>query len=276
MNQLEMKQVAIDLCNCLLERQTSSKIKPLIHSEDLHSTILDLLECAGDLDCLTTIQLCKVIRKTLDWSSHTAALIGMLIQTTVDRAFYFDQSLKNLSKGTSAAVFIRPFEVEMLQDLAETLLVFPLTLNEATLQPSVENSLYYLLGCGFEALQKSAFVLLKFIFENFIPSVEYKTNEEDDLKMLIKRGTEESKEVQQVHSTAFKNISENLLKLIEEAPSHEDEPEENQAISIKDQLESLVYGESEEGQMSSKVFGYLLAWNAMLIKIENGRIKAQL
>lgn len=91
----------------------------------------------------------------------------------------------------------------------------------------MENSLYYLLGCGFEALQKSAFVLLKFIFENFIPSVEYKTNEEDDLKMLIKRGTEESKEVQQVHSTAFKNISENLLKLIEEAPSHEDEPEEN-------------------------------------------------
>ena len=28
--------------------------------------------------------------------------------------------------------------------------------------------------------------------------------------------------------------------------------------------------------MSSKVFGYLLAWNAMLSKIENGRIKAQL
>jgi hypothetical protein len=50
-----MKQVAIDLCNCLLERQTSSKIKPLINSEDLHSTILDLLGCAGDLDCLTTI-----------------------------------------------------------------------------------------------------------------------------------------------------------------------------------------------------------------------------
>jgi hypothetical protein len=35
-----------------------------------------------------------------------------------------------------------------------------------------------------------------------------------------------------------------------------------------------VYGEAEEGQMNNKVFGYLLAWNAMLHKIEHGRIKA--
>jgi hypothetical protein len=28
--------------------------------------------------------------------------------------------------------------------------------------------------------------------------------------------------------------------------------------------------------MSTKIFGYLLAWNAMLTKIEFGRIKAQL
>jgi len=28
--------------------------------------------------------------------------------------------------------------------------------------------------------------------------------------------------------------------------------------------------------MSNKVFGYFLAWNAMLLKIENGRIKSQL
>jgi len=28
--------------------------------------------------------------------------------------------------------------------------------------------------------------------------------------------------------------------------------------------------------MNNKVFGYLLTWNAMLLKIEHGRIKAQL
>lgn len=37
-----------------------------------------------------------------------------------------------------------------------------------------------------------------------------------------------------------------------------------------------MYGSSEEGQMNNKVFGYLLAWNATLLKIENGRIKASL
>lgn len=123
-----------------------------MNCEELHSTVLDLLETAGELACQTTIQLCKVIRKTLDWSSQTSTIISMLIQITVDRAFYFDQSLKNLSNGTSVAVFIRPFEVEMLQELAETLLVFPLTLSDSNLQSTVENSIYYLLGCGFEAL----------------------------------------------------------------------------------------------------------------------------
>jgi len=33
-------------------------------------------------------------------------------------------------------------------------------------------------------------------------------------------------------------------------------------------LERLVLGESQEGCMNSKIFGYLLAWNAMLSKIE--------
>ena len=41
-------------------------------------------------------------------------------------------------------------------------------------------------------------------------------------------------------------------------------------------LERLVLGESQEGCMNNKVFGYLLAWNAMLMKIEQGRIKSQL
>jgi hypothetical protein len=33
-------------------------------------------------------------------------------------------------------------------------------------------------------------------------------------------------------------------------------------------LEQLVFGESQEGCINNKIFGYLLAWNAMLSKIE--------
>lgn len=41
-------------------------------------------------------------------------------------------------------------------------------------------------------------------------------------------------------------------------------------------LERLVLGENLDGCMNSKIYGYFLAWNAMLIKIEQGRIKSQL
>jgi hypothetical protein len=60
-------------------------------------------------------------------------------------------------------------------------------------------------------------VLLKFIYENFILPVEFQASEEDDLKNLVAK-IEETK----VTSTAFKNISPSLLRLIDEAPSNED------------------------------------------------------
>lgn len=49
-----------------------------------------------------------------------------------------------------------------------------------------------------------------------------------------------------------------------------------QFMASNEVLEKLVLGESQEGCMNSKVFGYMLAWNAMLLKIEQGRIKSQL
>ena len=33
-------------------------------------------------------------------------------------------------------------------------------------------------------------------------------------------------------------------------------------------LEKLVLGESQEGCLNNKIYGYMLAWNAMLMKIE--------
>ena len=41
-------------------------------------------------------------------------------------------------------------------------------------------------------------------------------------------------------------------------------------------LETLVFGQKEEGCMNAQIFGYLLAWNAVLTKIEQGRIKVAL
>jgi hypothetical protein len=98
--------------------------------------------------------------------------------------------LKKLGSGQGSGV--RPFEIEMLQELAETLLVCPYTLSEQTLSPSIEENLFFLLGCGYEPLQKSAYVLLKFIYENFVPPVEFTSNEEDDMKILQERNDEET------------------------------------------------------------------------------------
>jgi len=98
-------------------------------------------------------------------------------------------------------------------------------------------------------------------------------DQDADLQQLMQRKDEESKE--QTHSSAYNNISKSLLRLIDEAPSQNDDDAQME-FGTKDQLETLVYGENEEGHMNNKVFGYLLTWNTTLAKIEHGRIRAQL
>lgn len=38
------------------------------------------------VDCKAVIWLCKVIRKTIDWTPTSSAIVGMFIQTVKDRA----------------------------------------------------------------------------------------------------------------------------------------------------------------------------------------------
>ena len=73
----------------------------------------------------------------------------------------------------------------------------------------------------------------------------------------------------------FKNVSHNLVQLIDNAPPviDHDQEEQQQFIGSQNMLEQLVFGESQDGCIDNKIFGYLLAWNAMLSKIEQGRIK---
>ena len=66
----------------------------------------------------------------------------------------------------------------MLQEVAETLIAMTSHVT-ATIN---ENDLYTLIGSGVEALQKAAFVLLKHLYENFIPTLTFKI---DDREMLL-------------------------------------------------------------------------------------------
>ena len=75
-------------------------------------TQLELLEYTGEVDCQNTITLCKVIRKTLTWSSAADSIVSVLVQTTRDRAEHFDNALKSM--GGKAGSVVRPFEIEML------------------------------------------------------------------------------------------------------------------------------------------------------------------
>jgi hypothetical protein len=47
-----------------------------------------------------------------------------------------------------------------------------------------ENDLYILIGSGVESLQKAAFVMLKFLYENFIPTLKYTIDEADEIKAI--------------------------------------------------------------------------------------------
>lgn len=70
--------------------------------------------------------------------------------------------------------------------MAETLLVFP-SFIDSTL---VENDLYSIIGCGIESIQKAAFVILKFLYENFIPKIRF-TFVEDDVMQYLKQEQKE-------------------------------------------------------------------------------------
>jgi len=80
----------------------------------------------------------------------------------------------------------------------------------------------------------------------------------------------------------FRNVSQCLIDLIENPNMLElqaalnDQQDQDEGSGIQSQIESLVFGETKEGCMSKKIFGYLLAWSSLLSKIDNGGIKAQL
>jgi len=73
----------------------------------------------------------------------------------------------------------------MLKEMGETLLVCVSYITVEALKAHIEDNLYCIIGCRVEALQKSAFVLLKFIYENFILPCDINVTEEDEVRQLI-------------------------------------------------------------------------------------------
>jgi hypothetical protein len=186
----------------------------------------------------------------------------------------------------------------MLQEVAETLIALTSHVDAAI----NENDLYTLISSGVEALQKAAFVLLKQLYENYIPEIKHKI-EDSEMLMQIKQEVKDQQNEEaeakkdeeqkggekhshhhehEMHKNklAFRNISDILIEILENPPaiSQDGTVHQQHVISGSTHIENLIFQEAHnnQNQLNPKVFGYLLAWNAMLIKIENGRIKSQL
>jgi hypothetical protein len=68
----------------------------------------------------------------------------------------------------------------MLNAFAETLIVCTTYINQDT----NEQSLYVLISSGFESLQKAGFFMLRHLYQNYIPSVLFKKDEENEIKQM--------------------------------------------------------------------------------------------
>ena len=71
-------------------------------------------------------------------------------------------------------------EDDMLQAFADTLMTCTQYINEDV----NENSLYVLINSGFASLQKAAFFALNHLYQNFIPKIVFKKDDDIEYKQL--------------------------------------------------------------------------------------------
>lgn len=69
----------------------------------------------------------------------------------------------------------------MLACFAETLMTCAPYLN----QDVSETSLYILISSGFPSLQKAAFYMLSYLYQNYIPRILFKKDVEQEIKQLM-------------------------------------------------------------------------------------------
>ncbi len=104
-----------------------------------------------------------------------------------------------------------------------------------------ENDLFTLISSGVESLQKAAFVLLKQLYENFIPTIKYKIDDSEMLLQIKQEAKEQEIEDEEAkkeeeqkggdkhphhhdhelhkNKLAFRNISDILIEILENPPA---------------------------------------------------------
>lgn len=242
--------------------------------------ILGFLQEQADLSAVTLRAALQLLRKTLgsELVSNKAALVQCTLVLGVRCTRALDAKLEASEKAVSQR------ESEVLFELAETLSYLPLYLGPET----DEDLLFQLLESNVsEDIQRSAYCCLRSLYQNFIPDLKFveepkpaEANEEekDDLAAESRRLEEEAKEESGdkyvKDKLAFKNVSEAMIAALEHPPNFKEDEVEAESSEFMREL----VGASCDTQVrnKTKAFGYLLVWNSLLNKIEQGRIKATL
>lgn len=178
--------------------------------------MVELQRTSTHLHPLTYIHLLSIIRKTVhaeDLIPNRSLVVSQVLEIAKHQALVYGMKVdwvqKMAAEGASGAakkkgkrsvhfegessseeeskqgqeedeedLQVEDFEPEMLQEAAETMLALTPYVSSSL----EENDLYILISQGVEALQKAAFVLLKYLYENFIPDSKFKIDDNEMMK----------------------------------------------------------------------------------------------
>ena len=249
------------------------KEKELEEKQSLEALILQVVSISHEIELepLTFINFLTLVRKVIPNDkiiTEKQFLIDEILDMAKDKVVLFDKKINAFLKAQTGnkiaqgkTLTIAHLEDQMLSSFAETLATSTIYMNEEI----NENSLFILLNSGFQQLQQAAYFMLTHLYRNFIPRILFKKDEEEEIKQLqlMAEGQLESpeeddgdREIRAKSKIEFKNVPQVLIDLVENPPSIE-EPESDDEADMQTQIESLVFGDTKEGCISKKVFGFL-------------------
>ncbi len=148
-----------------------------------------------------------------------------------------------------------------------------------------EELLCSLIASNIESLQRAGYRMLKHIYINSLPELQYPAQEKWDIAVYADQDKEELKEVKtesKMQDGLNKNIPMVLIEMVEKVPSisgtYHDVLKETKRTAAS--VESLISEESEQEERKDEdedqyalipeMYGYLLSWNVILDKVYYG------